>query len=185
MPTLNGNGDYDVEVVGESHYQDALVRAAGPHTEEGRRVEVPAMLYLEPKNPNDPNAIRVEINKATVGYIPRDMAAEIRIALKEIGIKGGQRVGVDAMIIGGRIGQSYGVWLDIDLGEAFYEAEWEEDDEDDEPAPAIKTVKPGASVPSIPTAAPSTAQPAAMLAAVLLVLVALLAVGMTLAYMLR
>lgn len=127
---IDGDGEYDLDVVGESHYQDALVRIAGPHTEDGRRVKVGAMLYLEPDNPHDRNAIRVEINDATVGHISREFAPELRQELAKYGARSGHRIGVDAIIVGGRIGESYGVWLDVPMDD--------DDDDDDDAGIEIK-----------------------------------------------
>ena len=123
--SIEGDGAYDLDVVGESYYQDALVRIAGPHTEDGRRVKVAAVLYLEPDNPHDRNAIRVEINGATVGHIPRDLAGELRKELIGQGARSGDRIGVDAIIVGGRVGESYGVWLDVPMDD-------DDDDDDDD-----------------------------------------------------
>lgn len=146
---IDGDGEYDLDVVGESYYQDALVGIAGPHTEDGRRVKVGAMLYLEPNNPHDGNAIRVEINGATVGHVSRELAPELRRELAKYGARSGHRVGVDAIIVGGRIGESYGVWLDVPMDDEYDE---EDDDDDDgieikvevivDPAPAAREYSP-------------------------------------------
>jgi HIRAN domain len=68
------SGRHDLEVVGESHYQDALWRVAGGRRTERVRVETQAMLVREPDNPHDANAISVRIDGATVGYLCRDDA---------------------------------------------------------------------------------------------------------------
>lgn len=187
MPTLRGNGDYDVEVRGESNYQDTLVRVAGKHTKEGRTVEVDAVLFLEPNNPHDRNAIRVEIGGKPVGYIPREDAPEMRTALKQIGIVDGHRVGVDAVIVGGRIGESYGVWLDIDLGEAYYDAEDEDDEDDDDDAPdqVVTRAPVPVSVPATPAQPPEARSGVSVLVTILLVLVTLFAIVLMFAYALR
>lgn len=66
-------------VVGESHYQPALVAAAaGTQVAEGDfsgGPEVIAALVPEPRNPHDRNAVRVDIAGRTVGYLPREDAA--------------------------------------------------------------------------------------------------------------
>lgn len=149
MKHITGNGEYEFEIVGESHYQQALVRIAGSHTADGRRVKCSAALYLEPNNPHDRNAVRVEIDGATVGHVARDLAPIIRQELGALGISTGQRVGVDALILGGRTGQSYGVWLDIPFNESEEDEEDEEDEGQEEPdiaPPVIKPTKYGASV---------------------------------------
>lgn len=153
--SIDGDGEYDLEVVGESYYQDALVRIAGPHTEDGRRVKVSAVLYLEPDNPHDRNAIRVEINGATVGHVSRELAPELRKELISQGARSGHRIGVDAIIVGGRIGESYGVWLDVPMDDDDDYDDEEEDDDDIEikvevvaaPAPVAREYSP----PRLPT----------------------------------
>ena len=74
-------GSHDLEVVGESQYQDALWRVAGGRTAERVRVEVQAVLLAEPDNPYDPNAITVLIDGAKVGYLCRDDAQAYRPGL--------------------------------------------------------------------------------------------------------
>ncbi len=137
--SIEGDGGYDLDVVGESYYQDALVRIAGPHTEDGRRVKVSAVLYLEPDNPHDRNAIRVEINGETVGHVSRELAPDLRKELISQGARSGHRVGVDAIIVGGRIGESYGVWLDVPM---------DDDDDDDDDSMEIKVEVVAASAPA-------------------------------------
>lgn len=50
-----------VEIVGESHYQDALSAIAGGKTHDGHQLPVHARLIPEDGNPFDPNAVRIEI----------------------------------------------------------------------------------------------------------------------------
>jgi hypothetical protein len=64
-------GSHDLEVVGESHYQDALWRVAGSRTDERVRAKVQAVLLAEPDNHHDPNAIIMSIDGAKVGYLCR------------------------------------------------------------------------------------------------------------------
>lgn len=124
MLHISGPGAYDLAIVGESNYQRALVRIAGRRwTKNNRRVECAAVLHLETDNPHDRNAVRVTINGETVGYVPRADAEDLRAALGQFGVLDGQQVEVDAVIVGGRQGNNYGVWLDLSL---------EEDDEEDE-----------------------------------------------------
>ena len=108
-----GPGLFDVEVVGESHYQRNIERIAGPLSDDGIRAEFVADIILEKDNPHDPNAVRVDIAGLTVGHLSRNDAPAIRAALKPAGIKSGMSVQVKAVIVGGRTGQNFGVWLDI------------------------------------------------------------------------
>ena len=63
-------GHESVNVAGESHYQDALRAISG----QGEiRHDTEARLIPEPDNPHDANAVRVEIDGAKVGYLPRDL----------------------------------------------------------------------------------------------------------------
>lgn len=112
MIYLSGNGEYSLAVVGESHYQSALIDIAGPYSSEGNRVRCYAVLTLENNNPHDKNAIRVEIGGDTVGYITRKDAPLLR---EQLGFRhsGETRFFVDAVVRGGRTGQHYGVWLDL------------------------------------------------------------------------
>ena len=118
---LEGDGDFETDVVGESYYQDALAEIAGPKTKAGVDLDVKARLVPEPDNPHDANAVAVYIQGRKVGHLPRDMAAEWVATLTR---RGDPRriVEVDANITGGwrrerRDGKisegSFGVSLDI------------------------------------------------------------------------
>lgn len=63
-----------VNVAGESHYQDALRAIAGEGPGAIRQDAV-AHLIPEPENKHDAHAVRVEIDSARVGYLPREVAA--------------------------------------------------------------------------------------------------------------
>lgn len=114
---LPGPGEYLIQVVGESSYQDALERICGGRTEDGANEFIDAFLILEDTNPNDRNAVRVDISGMTVGYLTRDFAIQYRHRLVEAGyprlvgscrahIRGGwQR--------GDRDRGHFGVWLDL------------------------------------------------------------------------
>lgn len=114
IPDIETPGDYGLEIVGESHYQAALERVAGPRSDDGVNHKCAATLFLEPDNPHDRNAVRVEIGRATVGYLARRDAPGLRFALAQHGLADGARVAVDAVILGGRTGENYGVWLAVD-----------------------------------------------------------------------
>lgn len=115
MQHLPGDGTYSLAVVGESHYQRALIDIAGPQIEGGRTVKCQAILNREDGNPYDSNAVRVEIGGDTVGYIPRSLAPAVRLKLSD-SPRFENRTFVDAIIRGGRPGQHYGVWLDLPMG---------------------------------------------------------------------
>jgi hypothetical protein len=67
----------EVDVVGESHRQDALAAIAGPKTFDAKEYLVGVTLRCEPTNSYDGNAIRVECHGQLVGYISRDHASMI------------------------------------------------------------------------------------------------------------
>ena len=69
-------GDRDLEVVGESFYQDNLWRLAVARPGEPVRVEITAVLVAEDDNPYDSNAIAVWIDGLKVGHLsPGDACA--------------------------------------------------------------------------------------------------------------
>lgn len=114
---LEGDGSFDFDIVGESRYQANLARIAGPKTEDGHDHDCMALLVPEPENPHDANAIRVDINGLTVGYISRDLAKGMARIFRKSTVVGA--ISADAKIVGGwyrpRNGSegSYGVKLDI------------------------------------------------------------------------
>lgn len=91
---------FNVEVVGEAHYQDALDEACGGKCEEGHDIQVTAQLVLIEDNPYDPNAVGVFINAELVGYIPRDAAVHVRTELRRLS-PNEKPVTCDARIVGG------------------------------------------------------------------------------------
>jgi len=107
-------GEFDLAVVGESHYQKALDEICGGKTEEGHQRNIEAQLIPEPKNPHDKNAVRVEIAGQTVGYLSQGKA--LRYA-EAFGPKTVTACG--ALITGGWKRKdsegSYGVSLDLNL----------------------------------------------------------------------
>lgn len=106
----------EIDVVGESHRQEALARIAGPKGPDGKNVRVGVTLRREPANPADPSAVRVEALGLHVGYLPRDLAARVSPRLAEL------RGAVEGhgLIVGGWKDRDseghYGirVWLDPD-----------------------------------------------------------------------
>ena len=76
----------DSIVHGESHYVAALVQMTGRPRPQGYLVSVPVTLRLEPTNPHDPHAVRVEVAGMLVGYISRDMAPSVTDAMQSLGL---------------------------------------------------------------------------------------------------
>src|ERR1700694_5567755 len=69
LPVLEGSER--VKVVGESYYQDALLRICGGKTADSQHLAVTATLQPEPLNPYDPNAVAVYIHGLQVGHLAR------------------------------------------------------------------------------------------------------------------
>ena len=96
------SGTETLEVVGESHYQDALWQIAGGRRSDRVRHGVYAILEPEPSNRHDPNAVKVVIGRSCVGYLAREDAAAYRegllrlMASCETGI-----VALQGVIVGG------------------------------------------------------------------------------------
>lgn len=112
---LEGDGDYELDIVGESRYQDALDTIVGGKTEDGHEFECEATLERERDNPNDPNAVAVFIEDKKVGYLSRAHARRLSAILDNKKLDGGV---AEAMIVGGWKRSNndeghYGVRLDI------------------------------------------------------------------------
>jgi hypothetical protein len=111
-------GSHDLEVVGESHYQDALWRAVGRRSTDRVRKEIQAVLVAETDNPYDANAISVWIDGQRVGYLAREDAEAYRPGLLALQAKEGKSISLLGVIVGGGIredGPGYlGVWMSHD-----------------------------------------------------------------------
>ncbi|MBX5470805.1 MAG: hypothetical protein IRZ21_13030 [Thermoleophilaceae bacterium] len=81
-------GDERVEVVGESHYQQALRSICGREAWTEVRHECVALLVPEPTNPHDPNAVMVQIDGKLVGYLSRADAVAYRPTLRPLAAQG-------------------------------------------------------------------------------------------------
>jgi hypothetical protein len=72
-----------------------------------------AALFLEPSNPHDPNAVRVEIDCRKVGYLARNDAEELGPALRQaLGAQGDRLV---RAVIQGREADCEGRGLGVSL----------------------------------------------------------------------
>ncbi len=97
---IKGPQTYSFDIVGESHYQQALESICGGRTDESREKRVTATLTYEDDNPHDNNAIRVDIDGEIVGYLNRELARNYRKMMKEAGHPG-LKSKCGAMIVGG------------------------------------------------------------------------------------
>lgn len=77
-----------LNVVGESHYQDALKRVSKcpPTGEHG--YECAAVLVPEPTNEHDPKAVMVQVNGECVGYLPKGSGHKMVKRLRVMADKG-------------------------------------------------------------------------------------------------
>jgi hypothetical protein len=102
-------------VVGESHYQEALLRTSrdcstGP---EGRPTFL-AALVAEPENPYDSNAVAVLSEAGKLGYLARETAAEYREVFLDIARLGYEGGACEAYLTGGTVEKpSFGVVLRV------------------------------------------------------------------------
>ena len=93
-------GDQQVDVVGEDEYQDALERLAGGRSKSGVIKPVIALLSREPDHPHDKNAVRVDVDGETVGYIEKWNAKDIQPLLLRLETAG-RPAWVRGSIVGG------------------------------------------------------------------------------------
>jgi hypothetical protein len=112
---LASDSGWSVEVHGESHYQRVLERVAGGRSEHGADFQCVARLVREPTNRYDKNAVRVEVQGETVGYISRDDVEDILPMLEKLDGQG-RPAWVRATIVGGwddgKTRGSFGIELD-------------------------------------------------------------------------
>jgi len=94
-------GGQTIDVVGESHYQEALEQITGGKTEDSCDLEKWARLIREPGHPYDRNAVAVYIEGRKVGYLNRDDAQEYGITLDELYAEYNLRAVCRASIRGG------------------------------------------------------------------------------------
>jgi len=116
---LSGAAKFEIESTGEEHYQAALEAICGPRIRTGVNRYETASLKLEDKNPQDQNAVRVEILGKQIGYLSPKAAILYRQLLIARGMPKG--IGQCAAVIrggwvssDGRKGPYY-VWLDLPI----------------------------------------------------------------------
>lgn len=85
----------ELEIVGESHYQDAFEQLTGGKTEDGFDLLVEADFVPEANNPYDANAVRVCVGEHHLGYLSRESAQTYRVRI------GNARSSAAARITGG------------------------------------------------------------------------------------
>ncbi len=98
---LTLTGTTDVDVVGVSQYQDALLQlTGGRRSYAGVRMVVLARLVPEPENAADPDAVAVTIAGCTVGYLRRADASRLH-AVIDAAIRARGEASCAATIVGG------------------------------------------------------------------------------------
>ena len=110
-------GDYVVDVVGESHYMNALKRAKESAEKDGDKSVVTTVLVREPDNKFDKNAIQVcaVVNEEMdlIGYLSRKRAMDYREVV-DLWQRKGYFVSCKAALFGGEGRKvNIGVWLDL------------------------------------------------------------------------
>lgn len=108
---------FEVDIVGESHYQENIAAIAGEHGEDSSDKLCRAHLIPEDGNQHDEKAVRVDIDSLTVGYLDRDSARSFRRRLAKLKLTG-QTTSCQAKLKGGFMMHdgnkaSYGVLLDL------------------------------------------------------------------------
>ena len=93
-------GDQPVDVVEEADYQDVLERLAGGRSRSGAMSQVVALLSREPGHRHDKNAIRVDVDGETVGYIEKWNAKSIQPLMQKLE-REGRPAWVRGTIVGG------------------------------------------------------------------------------------
>ena len=116
---VEGDGQYNLDVVRVSHCQKRLKSLCGGYSIKGSHREVVAKLHYENGNPDDSNAIRVVVNGGAVGYLSPEKASLYRKAIEAAG-KEGIVVSCKARIAAGRRiwffkKPEFGVWLDLPI----------------------------------------------------------------------
>jgi uncharacterized protein YidB (DUF937 family) len=94
------SGDLQVDVVGESDYQEELKGLAGEPSSYGAMKEVIALLSREPDHPHEKNAVRIDVGSETVGYVEKWNAKQIQPLMQKLE-KAGRPAWVRAWIVGG------------------------------------------------------------------------------------
>jgi hypothetical protein len=117
-PHIKGPGNFAIDVVGESHYQDNLETICGGRSGKSQDLRVRATLVPEKDNPYDKHAVRVDIDGKPIGHLRRDAAREYRRELASAGFKNTPAT-CGANVRGGwKRGKDkghFGVWLDLPI----------------------------------------------------------------------
>jgi hypothetical protein len=109
-------GTFNVAVVGVYFHQEILQKICGNKREEGVPIYKQAMLVPENDNPEDANAVRVDIEGETVGHLSRRNATLWRSKMISENRSGVVMRPAEIVWDKGYVAEgSYGVLLDLDL----------------------------------------------------------------------
>jgi len=87
--------DFNVRVVGTSYRQSELATVAKRFDSSAPQHRLVAVLRCEPNNPHDPNAVSVDIDGVSIGYLPKEFAEVVAPILAS------DTFWCDAMLTGG------------------------------------------------------------------------------------
>jgi hypothetical protein len=118
MIIMDNDGSFQIEVVGESHYRANLRKIAGSCEDDAVEVVKTAYLVPEPRNAHDPNAVRVDVDQLTVGYLTRPVAAQLSPVLRRLELVAVQ---TQAQISAFEGASNYSVWVDGSIEEILRE----------------------------------------------------------------
>jgi hypothetical protein len=89
-------GTYEIPIAGLEYHDQAVQRTISAIRAGG---QTDAVLFPEPDNPHDPNAIAVYTIAGQIGYVPRRIAAVVRPALVSMSARhGGRLAGCPAVV---------------------------------------------------------------------------------------
>lgn len=96
---LAGARGFNVSLVGESQWQQEIGAIVGGRCAEGHNCHFPAQLVFDDSQ-RDPNAVGVMIDGRAVGWLPQELAPQIRLALSQMNPEA-RPVTCKAKIVGG------------------------------------------------------------------------------------
>jgi len=110
-------GRFQLEVLGESRYQETIRELAGEHGDTSAEAVHPALLLPDDHNPYEDKAVAVFLSGRMVGYLAPKDAMAFRERLECLGFSG-KLTSSDGVVRGGGLYEgkrlSYSVCLDIE-----------------------------------------------------------------------